>query len=400
VGITAAGVTWSAVYDGDGVRLGQAVNGVPVTYTLDLAAPLVTVLAGQGISETALYLYGLGDSPLAGEAGGSWTYLSGRDGLNSVRQEMDGDGAVTAVRSFDPYGVPLGGDGGTPFGYAGEIWDNDAGLTWLRARWLSEAQGRFFQPDSFPGDPERPLTLPSYAYAGDDPVNAGDPTGQVWVCADGDRCGSIMYGWGPLPPRKPNWAYLIGDDPSNMDLSQAGLNYTKSFEVVPGTPFEQISRPYNDSSTVHNCTIGYGIWIHNGPCCGDPSEQEYQDGISPERADELYRDRLQKTNQIVQAATERGLTQLQFDALVDFGFNAGNGALLENLALFNRQDAGAVSALIASMRSWVNDGAGEPLLGLVQRRAANIAPFEPSVRYRFSYVRVPRVWYERAYGEH
>jgi RHS repeat-associated protein len=70
-----------------------------------------------------------------------------------VRQETDADGQVTALRSFDPWGVPLGEDSGQPFGYAGEAYDAGVQLTWLRARWLSEAQGRFFQPDSFHGDP-------------------------------------------------------------------------------------------------------------------------------------------------------------------------------------------------------------------------------------------------------
>jgi RHS repeat-associated protein len=90
---------------------------------------------------------------------------------------MDGDGAVTAVRSFDPYGQPLAGDGGTPFGYAGEAYDAQVELTWLRARWLSESQGRFFQPDSFPGDPRRPLMLNVYLYALGNAINYIDPNG-------------------------------------------------------------------------------------------------------------------------------------------------------------------------------------------------------------------------------
>ena len=37
--------------------------------------------------------------------------------------------------------------------------------------------------------------------------------------------------------------------------------------------------------------------------------------------------------------------------------------------------------------------------GLVRRRAATSAAFLPSEWYRYAYVRVPRVWYERAYEE-
>ena len=130
---------WSGApsYDGDGVRLSQVVNGQPITYTLDLAAPLVTVLAEAQLNQRTTYVYGLGDSPLASDDGAAWTYLSGRDALNSVRQETDAAGQVLAARSFDPYGVPLSGDGGEPFGYTGEYRDSYIKLQWLRARWLT-----------------------------------------------------------------------------------------------------------------------------------------------------------------------------------------------------------------------------------------------------------------------
>ncbi len=100
-----------------GARVMQTANGDATTYTLDLAAPLVTVLAEYGIRNTQ-YVYGQGDSPLASYDGAGWTYLSGRDGLNSVRQETDAAGNVIATRNFDPYGAPMGGDGGSPYRYA------------------------------------------------------------------------------------------------------------------------------------------------------------------------------------------------------------------------------------------------------------------------------------------
>jgi hypothetical protein len=37
--------------------------------------------------------------------------------------------------SFDPFGVPLSPSGGQPFGYAGEQWDANTNLIYLRARW-------------------------------------------------------------------------------------------------------------------------------------------------------------------------------------------------------------------------------------------------------------------------
>ncbi len=63
-GITATGLTWSTAYNGDGARVEQTVNDTETAYTLDLAAPLVTVLAQHATRDTQ-YVYGQSDSPLA-----------------------------------------------------------------------------------------------------------------------------------------------------------------------------------------------------------------------------------------------------------------------------------------------------------------------------------------------
>ncbi len=175
-GITAAGLTWSAAYNGDGARLQQTANGVPTTYTLDLAAPLVTALTERTGATTKQYVYSLGDSPMAvytGTLSGAegWTYLSGRDGLNSVRQETDAAGNVLTTRSFDPYGVPLQGGGGTPFGYTGEPTDV-TGLAFLRARYMQPVLGMFLSRDPL-------LTSSPYRYASGNPINRSDPSGYI-----------------------------------------------------------------------------------------------------------------------------------------------------------------------------------------------------------------------------
>ena len=174
--ITATGLTWNAAYNGDGARLRQIANGVPTTYTLDLAAPLVTALTERTGATTKQYLYGLGDSPMAVYTGTAWTYLSGRDGLNSVRQETDVSGNVTSVRSFDPYGVPLDGNGGSPFGYTGEQTDA-TGLVFLRARYMQPGLGMFLSRDPWSGDALRPGSFNGWNYVECNPINMSDPLG-------------------------------------------------------------------------------------------------------------------------------------------------------------------------------------------------------------------------------
>lgn len=67
------------------------------------------------------------------------------------------------------------------------------------------------------------------------------------------------------------------------------------------------------------------------------------------------------------------LTQQQFDALVSFAFNVGNGAFCDS-TLLKRLNAGQYDAVPAQLNRWVKAG-GKTLEGLVTRRAAEGALF-------------------------
>jgi hypothetical protein len=95
--VTATGLTWSAAYNGDGVRTRQTFSGAVNRYVQDLAAPLPVVLSDTN----AIYVYGLGDSPLTVYSGTTWTYLSGRDGLlRSERRRDDKSAPKKKARLF------------------------------------------------------------------------------------------------------------------------------------------------------------------------------------------------------------------------------------------------------------------------------------------------------------
>jgi RHS repeat-associated protein len=183
---------WQAGYNGDGARVWTSYQSgrSPTIVTddiLDLAAPLPVVLVKgdprwPGLDTPRYYVYAQGTRPLAeynsnpdpiigGE--GEWIYYL-PDGLGSVRQEVDAAGVVLTERRFDPYGVPLDGDGGTPFGYTGEQYDADTGLIFLRARYYDPVTGRFTQQD-----PLHASASSLYVYASDNPVRFRDPTGKV-----------------------------------------------------------------------------------------------------------------------------------------------------------------------------------------------------------------------------
>jgi RHS repeat-associated protein len=62
--------------------------------------------------------------------------------------------------------------------FAGEQYDPNIGLYYLRARYYDQDTGRFFSIDPVLGDPQSPISLHKYLYANDNPVNFVDPTGK------------------------------------------------------------------------------------------------------------------------------------------------------------------------------------------------------------------------------
>ncbi len=97
--------------------------------------------------------------------------------MNSLLSDVIAAGPVLAVRRYDPYGVPLVGDGGQPYGYSGEWWDAETGLVYLRARYLRPALGVFTSRDPWPGDGRRPGTLNGYSYSDGNPLRFADSSG-------------------------------------------------------------------------------------------------------------------------------------------------------------------------------------------------------------------------------
>jgi RHS repeat-associated protein len=112
--------------------------------------------------------------------GVSWTYYL-PDALGSVRQLADERGNVVQTVDYSPFGqvTAVDGERADPYRFAGEHWDADAGLLYLRARWYNPATGRFLSQDPFPGLPALPQTLNPYLYVLNDPVNLVDPTGEI-----------------------------------------------------------------------------------------------------------------------------------------------------------------------------------------------------------------------------
>lgn len=138
--------------------------------------------------------------------------------------------------------------------------------------------------------------------------------------------------------------------PNNLSYSQKGLALTKQFEGLRPTA-------YQDSVGVW--TIGHG---HTGP--------DVRPGLSitqQQASDLLMKDvasAVADVNRLVRVT----LNQNQFDALVDFVFNAGGGNFATSTLLRNL-NAGNYAAAAAQFPLWVHAGK-QILAGLVSRRNA------------------------------
>lgn len=133
--------------------------------------------------------------------GGTVNYVSEYNG--SVLALSNPAGAEVGSYRYSPYGrttVTGTSAAANPFRYVGGYHDKDAnggdGYYKLGARFY-DTQGHFTQPDAIAGSIGDPKTLTSYNYAGGDPINSSDPSGNSFIDDLGfDGAGDRLAGLG------------------------------------------------------------------------------------------------------------------------------------------------------------------------------------------------------------
>ena len=141
-----------------------------------------------------------------------------------------------------------------------------------------------------------------------------------------------------------------------MKMSAAGLAIVKEFEGLR-------LKAYKCPAAVW--TIGYGHTSAAGAPIVNPDLV-----ITKDEAEEVLERDMEQYEEGVRKYVKVDLTQGQFDALVDFAYNAGVGALQKS-TLLKKVNAEKFDEVPAEFMKWTKGG-GKELPGLVRRRRAEV----------------------------
>lgn len=141
------------------------------------------------------------------------------DGLGSVVGLVDNTGSKVNNYRYDPYGEQITATQtvANPWRYTAGHHDGQTGLTKLGTRYYNPTEARFTQPDPSGKDLR-------YTYAGCDPINHTDPTGQ-WYCDLGGTLGFIGGFTGGITYGDTGWHPYLG---GGLVSPPGGISFTCS----------------------------------------------------------------------------------------------------------------------------------------------------------------------------
>lgn len=174
-------------YDPSGLRLRKKLHDGQVTnYNYSTEGKLI-LETNVSNSPKAEYVWGHNKVLVKKDRTNNNDYYYLYNGHGDVVQIVDKNGNVVNNYAYDEWGNILNQSEGVSnsFKYAGEVFDPETGLYYLKSRYYDPSTGRFINKDTYEGDITNPLSLNLYTYVHNNPLSNVDPTGHWCTSVDG-----------------------------------------------------------------------------------------------------------------------------------------------------------------------------------------------------------------------
>ncbi len=176
-------------YNGDDLRVGKTVRKSDSSYAPETTVFLydrqhVILETNAAGSLSVRYIRGVNYLAREGSSGSSGSYsVLLYNGHGDIVQTADENGNIQNSYDYDIWGNPTLTieQYSCSIRYAGEFFDKETGLYYLRARYYNPYTGRFISEDSYWGEDTNPLSLNLYTYCKNDPIQFVDPSGHSWI---------------------------------------------------------------------------------------------------------------------------------------------------------------------------------------------------------------------------
>ena len=200
----------SFTYNGDDLRVSKTTAEGTTTYTY----------SGQYVIEDTQNTYIMGMGYIGMTTGEYYMF----NGHGDVVQTVDGTGVKNSY-TYDEFGnltSELNETDTNSILYAGEFYDRETGLYYLRARYYNPNQGRFITEDTYKGDITNPATLNLYTYCNNDPINFVDPSGNSWLAIGAAITGGIAVIAEAIKNNSSNNSYSVHSSGGSSSSGSSG----------------------------------------------------------------------------------------------------------------------------------------------------------------------------------
>ena len=174
-GYTDGTASYTYKYDTDGLRTQKN----DTQYVVDIHNNVIAE-ANESGSVTAETVWG--HRPLARKTGDDWYYYR-YNAHGDVIGLTDESGTVVNSYAYSPWGeIRTQTESVTnPIKYAGEYYDDELDMLYLRARYYDPQIGRFISLDAERGSIQNPMDMNRYVYCKNNPIKYVDPSGKNWI---------------------------------------------------------------------------------------------------------------------------------------------------------------------------------------------------------------------------